>query len=1701
MLWEHPPNESKAPSLYTAKVVGVSTESGIKKLCLQYADDEYEELVAEDLAGLPHVRLPTLWPVACGSGDSCAKGPIDLTTTLDHNSACAVCCRCTAVFHTHCATEMEMRYAEELGGRPQRQVIRNAKAATTWLCPDCRRLPKELPDSLGDETAAAVKPTRKSVRMEMKAEPEFVELMHPSAAAAWPEAAGKRPFHSPSGRSPVRKRPRTGNPMTKSALDLLYSDARHALAQEEQTVSKHQTGKLMASVSVRAGPSVHTAVCALCGRRGSLPECEGKLEGPFEVRMKKVYAHTNCLAWAPESHQFRTKKALELADGEKVFSRARNHKCVICRKTGASLSCMYLSTKCCKGMHFRCALYAGAGLMVDLHGAYITFCPAHKAGPYKEDHDPVPVEHLRIHTPVRPGFFSPGRLCVFCKKDNFVFDVALLECATCRRLMHTKCALPALFSSKDGLIVMDSMFAILSKAGKFHCSDCAQCYDCHQPLKIVAKDESDIALVAHAPVDATVDATVDTIADVAEIQKCVSCNYISRHLSCPKVAVVKKEDALLEDVGGNSSSLPELAVLAKPSDFRCEMCRICKHCGALRVPDERWDENLTACLGCSIRHGEGHTCPVCCKAYRADEAHMIQCDGCDKWVHCLCCDLDEEEYAAVGNSDEAFFCSTCDEKAKKEAKARAKPRGKSKSITVDEEFIDAAGSIAPSLDPDAQVEGQLGSRDWDEESGHDVALYFFSGRPRSDNSTRHLGVELVPGIDLCRSCGSGGDPLDFRFCADCGEGVHGFCLQNRLPPRDEKCSAANSTAGTVQRFSSGGLGQMTALWRCERCAVCEGCGESVAVQSKEGSGVSEILSCSHCCQVFHAACFPRGRDADGQKTMGVGKELLCASCQVCELCLSEAPTVPSESGRRFCSGCVNIISKSTPCSVCHVSYPGLSPNLTSDLSGGNDGAVFAGKCQTCPSLVHRQCDATVGSERFKCFACVEADDGCRLCLDATHPIGSCKDSFDEKALLHVSKVHSPAPSVEGVVDSRAPQTVSMSNTTSPGGDEPIEVTSEDGAGNIGMHLAKDGACNEFSVRSPRRDSDDGSWIVEGVDLRTCELCSKSEELGDYLGRLLPWKRNLGARVVWAHSMCALWCYGMKRMFSSTDLDLPQTCFLVATEKHVYDRLRAKECEVCGKDGGSVKCANLHCESSFHLPCAQDSGCRASAGSESIDDESVEQIDLHNLSNLSLYCKKHSSGEGSELSTIADDSSAGCSTLSSICHRLNVSTSIRLLECSDNSRRSSEMSHGKVMLRTGALTVISPGSLVPNSALFLEAGALVATGYRAARRYWSLRHPGKRCLLLFEVTGTARTGPRFSIRFSDDRETVICASSASGAWEKLSAALEMRRLNANEATFSESSLVVCEPTFAFGLSRCEASVSLLESLPHSFLFKGRYAFQWRNPEVPKDLGFRVPELAYAERCDPHDFGAARVAGFLPGRIIAKRGKGPVPALGNVRTGDRFQSHAAMGLGKAVYEDQGGKSVFGAKQTSSDGRASKSRISGVGEDISRGRHGIANLPHAMQHRIMLKTWRRRTVVLRSAIEGWGVYATEDITGGEMVIEYMGDLIRPLVSDDRELYYDSKGIGCYMFELTKYKFIADATVRGNRARYINHSCDPNCFSRPAGIENNRRVIVIFAKRDIKRGEELCYDYQFPFADDEADEAKVKCMCASAKCVGFMN
>ena len=105
-------------------------------------------------------------------------------------------------------------------------------------------------------------------------------------------------------------------------------------------------------------------------------------------------------------------------------------------------------------------------------------------------------------------------------------------------------------------------------------------------------------------------------------------------------------------------------------------------------------------------------------------------------------------------------------------------------------------------------------------------------------------------------------------------------------------------------------------------------------------------------------------------------------------------------------------------------------------------------------------------------------------------------------------------------------------------------------------------------------------------------------------------------------------------------------------------------------------------------------------------------------------------------------------------------------------------------------------------------------------------------------------------------------------------------------------------------------------------------------------------------------------------------------------------------------------------------------------------------------------------RSKLHGYGVFATEEINKNTRIVDYAGELIHNSKSGRREARYLKQGC-IWVFRVNR-AWSRDAAVGGNLARFINHSCTPNCWT-----EIVDKTIWIRAARTIRRGEELTYDY----------------------------
>jgi hypothetical protein len=142
------------------------------------------------------------------------------------------------------------------------------------------------------------------------------------------------------------------------------------------------------------------------------------------------------------------------------------------------------------------------------------------------------------------------------------------------------------------------------------------------------------------------------------------------------------------------------------------------------------------------------------------------------------------------------------------------------------------------------------------------------------------------------------------------------------------------------------------------------------------------------------------------------------------------------------------------------------------------------------------------------------------------------------------------------------------------------------------------------------------------------------------------------------------------------------------------------------------------------------------------------------------------------------------------------------------------------------------------------------------------------------------------------------------------------------------------------------------------------------------------------------------------------------------------------------------------------------------------------------------RKLFVVRASPIQGRGAFAARRIPRGTRIVEYTGERISHAEADAR---YDDAAMErhhTFLFTVDE-ETVIDAAVGGGPARWLNHSCEPNCV---VAIERGR--VFIDARRDIDPGEELCYDYALRREDGDEAVARTRyaCRCGARRCRGTL-
>jgi uncharacterized protein len=158
--------------------------------------------------------------------------------------------------------------------------------------------------------------------------------------------------------------------------------------------------------------------------------------------------------------------------------------------------------------------------------------------------------------------------------------------------------------------------------------------------------------------------------------------------------------------------------------------------------------------------------------------------------------------------------------------------------------------------------------------------------------------------------------------------------------------------------------------------------------------------------------------------------------------------------------------------------------------------------------------------------------------------------------------------------------------------------------------------------------------------------------------------------------------------------------------------------------------------------------------------------------------------------------------------------------------------------------------------------------------------------------------------------------------------------------------------------------------------------------------------------------------------------------------------------------------------------------------------ARKPSARKSSAAKSTDTRRIQTRRSGVHGKGVFALVDLAPGETLIEYTGEIITWTEALERHPHDPSDPNHTFYFHIDEDRVI-DAKSGGNSARWINHSCKPNC---EADIEDGR--VFIRSLRAIAAGEELFYDYGLVIDEPLTPKLKAQypCWCGAKKCRGTL-
>lgn len=361
-----------------------------------------------------------------------------------------------------------------------------------------------------------------------------------------------------------------------------------------------------------------------------------------------------------------------------------------------------------------------------------------------------------------------------------------------------------------------------------------------------------------------------------------------------------------------------------------------------------------------------------------------------------------------------------------------------------------------------------------------------------------------------------------------------------------------------------------------------------------------------------------------------------------------------------------------------------------------------------------------------------------------------------------------------------------------------------------------------------------------------------------------------------------------------------------------------------------------------------------------------------------------------------------------------------------------------LFRVGGLIFHAVGQLLPSQmSNFHSPTAIFPVGYEATRIYWSTRVPNKRCRYRCRISEDD-SHPLFEVRVLEHgmEDLQYRDTTPEGIWDRVVKQVAKLR---DESSMLKLFTEHVKGEEMYGLT-VHAVMRITESLPgvencQNYLFRyGRHPLM-ELPLMINPTGCARSEAKVATHCKrPHTLNSTSVS----------------KAYQSTFTGELNTPYS--------------KQFVHSKSS--------------------------------QYRRLKTEWKNNVYLARSRIQGLGLYAAKDLEKHTMVIEYIGTVIRNEVANRREKIYESQNRGIYMFRINNEQVI-DATLTGGPARYVNHSCAPNCVAEVVTFDKEDKIIIISSRR-IPKGEELTYDYQFDFEDDQH---KIPCHCGAWNCRKWMN